>query len=150
MDWLPAALVFVHVTANVVWIGSILAVAAILSATGSPPPGSARQPELDSQARGALAHRVYRTLSAPAFGISFLAGAFGLAIRFNYFFVQTKFMYGKLFFALLVIALHHVIGGRARRTAGGSSSTGSATSALGAALFGAAAAAVFLAIFKPF
>lgn len=146
MDWLPAALVFVHVTANVVWIGSILAVAAILSAT----PGGARQLEPDSQARGALALRVYRTLSAPAFGISFLAGAFGLAIRFNYFLVQTKFMYGKLFFALLVIALHHVIGGRARRSARGPSPTGSATSALGAALFGAAAVTVFFAIFKPF
>src|ERR1043165_1806645 len=103
---LPLVCVALHVTANVVWIGSILAVGRLLAAT-----------EGDAKVRGVLARRVYQSLATPAFVISFVAGAIRLALSPDYYFVATHFMHAKLLLALVVIGLHHVIGGRAKKTA---------------------------------
>ncbi|HEX9618515.1 MAG TPA: CopD family protein [Polyangiaceae bacterium] len=101
-------LIFLHVTANLVWIGSILATGLLLAA-----------PEAAVEVRGKLAHRVYRRLAAPAFGVSLILGAIMLVQNADFYFVQTKFMHMKLTFALVVIVLHHVIGRKARRAARG-------------------------------
>ncbi|HVU04073.1 MAG TPA: CopD family protein [Polyangiaceae bacterium] len=133
-----ALLVFVHVAANVVWIGSILAVAVV--ATGA---------DGDDRTRGALAATIYRKLAAPAFGVSFLAGVSRLAMDPGYYFVATKFMHGKLTFALAVIALHHVIGGRVKKMKAGESGAEN-TGGLAFALFACAVVAVFFVVTKPF
>jgi len=132
-------LVFLHVAANVVWIGSILAVAVILS---SPTP--------DPKSRGTLATRVYMKLAVPAFVVSFVAGGSRLAMDTTYYFQQTKFMHGKLFLALVVIGLHHAIGGRAKKLAAGTVTDGGNSGVLGIGLLVAAVGAVFFAILKPF
>lgn len=132
-------LVFVHVTANVVWIGSILAVVVVL--TG-------RAGEL--AVRGALAREVYRKLAAPAFGVSFLAGVIRLALDTGYYFSATKFMHGKLTFALAVIALHHVIGARVKRAESGQIASAGNVGTLGIVLLVAAACTAFFAVVKPF
>jgi putative membrane protein len=132
-------LVALHVSANVVWIGSILAVARVLS-----------QSEGDSKLRGRIALDVYRKLATPAFGLSFLAGVARLTMSTHYYFVQTKFMHGKLTFALAVIALHHIIGARARKMADGSAPDAGPVKGLALGLVLSAVAAVFFAVLKPF
>jgi putative membrane protein len=137
-------LVAIHVTANVVWIGSILAVGRLLAAA-----------EGDAKIRGVLARRVYRSLAVPAFATSFVAGALRLALSPDYYFVATHFMHAKLLLALVVIALHHVIGGRAKKAAAAAgdaaaAATGTSAPALELGLAVAAAGAIFLAVMKPF
>jgi putative membrane protein len=139
MSGIAMLLVFVHVTANVVWIGSILAVAIIVSS------GVA-----DNKTRGMLGVEVYKKLAVPAFLVSFITGASRLAADTGYYFSATKFMHGKLFFALIVIALHHVIGGRAKRMAAGTVAEAKGVPALALTLLVAASGAVYLVVFKPF
>jgi len=139
MAGLYSTLVFLHVSANVVWIGSILAVAVVLMSA-----------EGDSTLRGKVALDVYKKLAMPAFVVSFLTGGLRLALDTNYYFVQTKFMHGKLFLALVVIGLHHAIGGRAKRVAGGAAKDAGHVATFAVILVVAATGAVFLVVSKPF
>ena len=139
MSGIALLLVFVHVAANVVWIGSILAVAVIVSS------GAA-----DIKTRGVLGVEVYKKLAVPAFVVSFVAGASRLVANTGYYFSVTKFMHAKLFLALVVIALHHAIGGRAKRMAAGTATDAGGVPALAFVLLAAAVGAVFFAVLKPF
>ena len=139
MQQLTTLLVFVHVAANLVWIGSILAVAFVLSG-----------PAGDAKTRGALGVEVYAKLAVPAFVISFLGGSARLVLNVHDYFVATHWMHGKLAFALAVIALHHVIGGRAKRMAAGTKDGPGPASTLAVILLLAATAAALLAILRPF
>jgi putative membrane protein len=132
-------LVFVHIAANLVWIGSILAVVVALTASSG-----------DLATRGGIAVSIYKKLSMPAFIVSFVAGVCRLVLDTGYYFSATKFMHGKLTFAVAVIALHHVIGARAKRAAAGQAAPVGNVGILGIALFVAAACAAFFAIVKPF
>ena len=78
-----------HVSANLLWIGSIVAVGLLL-AKG---PGDAR-------ARGEAGRLVYRTLSVPAFALSFVLGLAVLAQDPTFYFKTTHFMHLKLTLAL--------------------------------------------------
>src|ERR1700753_3728567 len=131
MSGLGALLVSLHVAANVVWIGAILAVGRVLTAADG-----------DAKLRGALAVRIYGSLAVPAFVISFAAGAVRLALDPDYYFVRTHFMHAKLLFALIVIALHHVVGARAKKAASGAAASEAGIPVLAASLFAAAVAAV--------
>ncbi len=125
-------LVAVHVMANVVWIGSISSVGWV----------TRRSAQLDEAAGKALAttayHLLYRRAATPAFAISFFAGVARVAQDPKAFF-SLHWFHGKLFFALVVIALHHVIGAKAKKAATGSSqgieSSATLTGALLAATF---------------
>ena len=75
-------LVFLHVASNLVWIGSILAVARILGS------GTA-----DAPTRGRIGVELYRRLSVPAFVTSFAAGVARLLLDPAYYFSTTKFMH---------------------------------------------------------
>ncbi len=132
-------LVALHVSANVVWIGAILAVGRVLIASDG-----------DARIRGALALGIYKKLATPAFGISFVAGAARLALNSDYYFVQTHFMHAKLLFAFAVIGLHHVLGARAKKVAGGDGAAAGAAGGLTIGILVAALLAVFLAVMKPF
>ena len=105
------ALLWLHVSGNIVWIGSILAVGLVLAGTR----GEASLVRL----RGELAYDIYRRLAVPAFIVSFLCGAVRLGSDMSYYLKQHHWMHGKLTLALVVIALHHVIGARARKMANG-------------------------------
>jgi protoporphyrinogen IX oxidase len=129
----------VHVAANVVWIGSILAVGRIIEVN-----------EGDAKIRGALALKVYRGLAMPAFVVSFAAGVARLLLNPDYYFVQTHFMHAKLLFALVVIGLHHVMGARAKKVAAGEGAAAEAVPALSLGILAAAVLVVFLAVMKPF
>ncbi|MRG94343.1 CopD family protein [Polyangium spumosum] len=131
------ALLWLHVSGNLVWIGSILAVAFVLTAGGT-----------DAKVRGALGERIYRTLSVPAFVLAFVTGLARLLMTTRYYFVETHWMHGKLLFALLVIGIHHVIGGRAKKLARGTVQDAGPTAMMAVILAVSAVIAAFFAIFK--
>jgi putative membrane protein len=132
------ALIFAHVLANVVWIGSILAVAMLV--------GRARF-MADGAEIGALARRVYSRLAVPAFLGSFAFGAARVAMDGRAY-AHLPWFHVKLTFAVGVIALHHVIGARARRVAGGSPEAGKGATVLMLATLVFAAGAVWLGVAK--
>jgi len=136
LNWI---LLYLHLLANLVWIGSILALALILHAG----PASPRE-------RGALGRRLQRSLAEPAFGISFLAGSSRLLLNYEYYFLQTKFMPVKLALALGVIAIHYALAARARHLEGGQRKDDGNAGRLGLALLGLVAGVVFLVLRKPF
>lgn len=131
---MDAALIWLHVSANVVWIGAIIAVGVILASRVG-----------DPKSRGELATRVYLRVAAPAFVVSFVCGAVRLSETPTYF-LHQHWMHGKLAAALVVIGLHHVIGGRAKKLARGEGEEPKNMGLLTAILGVAAVAVVFFAI----
>lgn len=131
------ALIWLHVLGNLVWIGSILAVSVIILTKGT-----------DPKTRGEFALGVYKRLAVPAFVISFVCGAVRLLLEPRHYLVEHHWMHPKLTFALVVIGLHHVIGGRAKKLASGSVQDGGPTAILAIVLLISAAAAAFFAIFS--
>jgi len=132
-------LVALHVAANLVWIGAILSVAlALVSRAG------------DGRVGAQIAYELYRRLAMPAFVVSFLAGVSRLVLDLDLYFVQTKYMHGKLLFAVIVIGLHHVIGARAKAVATGRRSAPGPVGVLALLLLISAVAAALFVILKPF
>lgn len=134
---MDSLLVWLHVTGNIVWIGAILAVGAILTSSVG-----------DPKLRGELGLRVYQRLAVPAFVVSFVCGATRLAMNTSYYLVEHHWMHPKLAVALAVIGLHHVIGARAKKLARGTVQEAGATAILSTVLAVMAAAAVFFVIFR--
>ena len=132
-------LVALHVAANLVWIGAILSVAlALVSRAG------------DGRVGAQIAYELYRRLAVPAFVVSFLAGVSRLVLSLDLYFVETKYMHGKLLFAVIVIGLHHVIGARAKAVATGRRSAPGPVGVLALLLLISAVAAALFVILKPF
>jgi len=132
-------LVALHVAANLVWIGAILSVAlALVSRAG------------DGRVGAQIAYELYRRLAVPAFVLSFVAGLSRLMLDLDLYFVSTKYMHGKLLFAVIVIALHHVIGARAKAVSTGRRSSPGPIGVLALLLLISAVAATLFVIMKPF
>jgi uncharacterized membrane protein len=130
---------FAHLSADVVWIGSI--VAAGWTAAG--PHGS-------DEVRGQLARRVYSTFAVPSFLVALLSGLALLFSNTGYYLSATAFMHPKLTLAVGVIALHHIIGARTKRMAMGKVSGAGPLKVLTLVLLGCAAGAAFFVVVKPF
>jgi putative membrane protein len=130
-------LIWLHVVGNLVWIGAILAVGVtILGKTGDP------------KTRGEIALGIYMKLAVPAFVVSFVFGMARLLTDPSYYLKQHHWMHAKLPLALIVIALHHVIGGRAKKLARGTVQDAGPAAILTAVLAVAAIGAAFFAIYK--
>jgi len=134
---LDGLLVWVHVAANLVWIGSAIAMGLLLTAKDGEP-----------KVRGALARRIYMMAAVPAFGVSILAGGIRTAMDFKYYFVQHHWMHGKLLFVVIVIAIHHILGARARKMAAGSMQEAGPSGMLTVVLAVSAALAAFFVILR--
>ena len=131
------ALVWVHIVGNLVWIGSILAVAVTITGqTG------------DAKVRGELGLRIYRMLSVPAFVLSFVAGMARMLMDTKYYLSEHHWMHGKLLFALVVIGIHHVIGGRAKKLARGTVQDAGPTATMALVFLVSAIIAAFFVIFR--
>jgi putative membrane protein len=135
---LPTALLFVHVLANVVWIGALLAVTRIVARAGL---------TKDPAGASGLARDVHLRLAVPAFVASFGAGLLRILLA-PAAYAHMPWFHAKLTFALVVIVLHHIIGARAKRAAAGTAGAAGGVSTLGAFTFAAAAGAVYLGIAK--
>jgi putative membrane protein len=132
-----AALVAVHVLANMVWIGSLLAEAVLVERA---------RLMADRAEIGGLARRIHLRLAVPAFLASLL---FGVA-RFvpgAHEYLHAPWMHVKLTCALGVIVVHHILGAKAKRTAAGEETTGAGWLAL--IVFVLAAGAVFMVTLRP-
>jgi protoporphyrinogen IX oxidase len=139
MTALYQTLVAAHVAANLVWIGSILSVALALGSRA-----------VDGRAAAQIAYELYRKLAIPAFVVSFVTALTRLLLSTDLYFVETKYMHGKLLFAVIVIALHHVIGARAKAVASGRRSAPGPVGVLALLLLISAVAATLFVILKPF
>lgn len=131
------ALVWLHVSGNVVWIGSILAVGAVLTSSSG-----------DPKTRGEVASRIYKLLATPAFALSFVSGVVRLSLNTSYYLKEHHWMHGKLLFALIAIGLHHVVGGRAKKLASGAVQDAGPAGIMTVVLAFSAVAAVFFAIMR--
>jgi len=130
-------LLWLHVVGNIVWIGAILAVGvAITSRAG------------DAKTRGEIALGIYMRLAVPAFVLSFVCGLARLLSDPGFYLKQHHWMHAKLPLAIIVIALHHVIGGRAKKLARGTVQDAGPAAILTAVLAVAAVGAAFFAIYK--
>jgi protoporphyrinogen IX oxidase len=132
-------LVAAHVAANLVWIGSILSVAlALVSRAG------------EGRVAAQIAYELYRKLAMPSFVVSFVTALTRLLASPDLYFVETKYMPGKLLFALIVIVLHHFIGARAKAVATGRRSAPGPVGVWALLLAISAVAATLFVILKPF
>jgi len=134
---MPLALIWLHVSGNIVWIGSILAVAAVMVSSHG-----------DAKTRGELALGIYKRLAVPGFIASFVFGATRLLLDVPYYLKQHHWMHGKLLFAVIVIALHHIIGARAKKLSRGTVQSAGPAAILAAILAVAAVGAAAFVIFK--
>lgn len=132
-------LVVIHVTANMVWIGSIAGVGWLLAATSRKSAIGAPAP--DAATIAVLARSLYLRVATPAFLTSFVFGALRLALDPRYY-MHLHWFHAKLTAVLAVIALHHIIGGKARKVAAGSMQAGRT----GGILVGALLACTFLSV----
>ena len=107
---LPQIVVALHVFAVIVWIGSIASAGWMLANRASAP-----TPE-QGKAAAELALGLYRRVAAPAFVLAFAAGLIRLLLDKDVY-MKAHWFHGKLTLALVVIALHHVIGARAAKVA---------------------------------
>lgn len=111
-------LLALHVMANCVWIGAIASVGWLVAAAA----------KAGDRSSAVLARGLYRTVANPAFFTSFLAGLLRLLLDPKYY-MALHWFHGKLTFALIVIALHHVIGARTRKAAAAATAGASSTEA---------------------
>src|SRR5688572_19036866 len=139
MTALYQLLVAFHVAANLVWIGAILSVSVALVSRAA-----------DGRAGAQIAYELYRKLAVPAFVVSFVCALTRLMLSLELYFVETKYMHGKLLFAVIVIALHHVIGARAKAMSTGRRSSPGPVGVLALLLLVSAVAATLFVILKPF
>jgi putative membrane protein len=139
MTALYQLLVAFHVAANLVWIGAILSVSLALVSRAT-----------DGRAGAQIAYELYRKLAVPAFVVSFVCALTRLMLSLELYFVETKYMHGKLLFAVIVIALHHVIGARAKAMSIGRRSSPGPVGVLALLLLVSAVAATLFVIVKPF
>jgi putative membrane protein len=131
-------LVALHVSANLVWIGSILAVAWLC--------GRARL-RADGAEVGQFARGIYMRFSVPAFLIAVGAGLARLLMQ-PAAYLHAHWMHGKLLLALVIIALHHVTGAKAKRIARADTDAETGTVAIVLGILLAATGAVALVTMK--
>jgi len=135
----PTILHTAHVVGNLLWLGAILAVTLVLAQKI----GSAKE-------RGALGRRVYLHIAVPAFAVVFVMGLARLLLSPGMYFVQSKYMHAKLTLALVVIAVHHIVGARAKRMASGQTDSPGPIVLMGALILSAGVGSAVLALLKPF
>jgi len=138
MDNLIVAL---HVTSNLVWIGSIASAGWLTGAA------SRQEDPVVRKTVAELGYGLYKRAAVPAFVLSFVFGLVRLLLDPKTY-MRLHWFHGKLTFALGVIALHHVIGAKARKTAAGSMQSGKSGAILVGVLLVCAFGTVVFAIFK--
>lgn len=107
---LPQIVVALHVFAVILWIGSIASAGWLLAGRANAP-----TPE-QGKAATELALGLYRRVAAPAFVLAFACGLIRVLMAPEAY-LKAHWFHGKLTLALVVIALHHILGARAARAA---------------------------------
>jgi uncharacterized membrane protein len=105
MSKLHLILLGLHVFAQLFWVGSLVSITRIMGAAQGE--AEAVRARLASTAR-----HVYRTVSSPWMGVALLTGLAMIAHNTLYF--RMPWFHGKLTAAIVMLALHFVIGARVR------------------------------------
>jgi putative membrane protein len=134
--WIDNLLIWLHLSANIIWIGAIASVALILMAD-----------KPDARTRGELAKSIYLKLATPGFVGSFVFGLVRFVMGIGLY-GKMPFMHIKLTLALVVIGLHHVIGARAKKMANGDVEDAGPTKILLAVTIACVLGIVFLLQFR--
>jgi putative membrane protein len=137
-DRFALPLVALHVSANLVWIGSVLAVAWLC--------GRARLMAEGAEA-GRFARGVYLRFSVPAFLLAVGSGLARLLMQ-PAAYLHAHWMHAKLLLVVVVIGLHHVVGAKAKRIARGDTEAETGTQGLVLVILLAAVGAVALVTMK--
>lgn len=103
---LQNVLLATHLLAVLLWIGSLVSITRVLTA------GATEEPAVQAKF-AALARRIYRTVASPWMGVATLAG-FGLLAASRFIFFRFGYFHGKFTMALVMLALHFVLGARVR------------------------------------
>lgn len=103
---LPITLLAVHILSVILWVGSLVSITRVLGLALATS-GEARA-QLTDAARG-----LYRTLSSPWMGIALLAGLGLIALTPGIF--RMGWFHPKLTAALVMLALHFVLGAKVRK-----------------------------------
>lgn len=103
---LPITLLAVHLLAVILWVGSLVSITRVLT-MALDASGESRA-KLTEAARG-----VYRSVSSVWMGISLLAGIGLIAVTPGLF--RMGWFHGKLTAAIVMLALHFVLGAKVRR-----------------------------------
>jgi putative membrane protein len=135
---LALPLVALHVTANLVWIGSILAVAWLC--------GRARL-VADGTEVGRYARAIYLRFAVPGFLVAVGAGIARLLVQ-PAAYLHAHWMHGKLLLAVVLIGLHHVVGAKAKRISRADTDAETGTGVLVLGILVAAAGAVVLVVMR--
>ena len=135
-----AWLLTLHITANLVWIGSIACVGWLVAAAA----------KAEDRSAAVLARGLYLRVAMPAFLASFLCGSLNLAMAPSTY-MHLHWFHAKLTTALVVIALHHVIGAKAKRLAAAAATRENSSESMqggrsGGILTGALLACAFLTV----
>lgn len=128
-----------HVVMNLVWVGSTLSLAALLTSG----PGDVKQ-------RGEAGRLLAKRLTIPTSALSLLFGLALLGLEPVLYFKATHFMHAKLPLALGAFGITHALGARARRMAEGQAQDAGPAGTLGAVFGLLALASALLALLKPF
>lgn len=135
---LSVTLLAVHVLAVIVWVGSLVSITRVLGVANDLQ-GDARARVTDS------ARAVYRGVSSPWMGVALLVGLVMIATTPGIF--RMHWFHPKLTAALVMLALHFVLGVKVRKAQAASDDAAftaalSSVRALQAGIFGTAAVAV--------
>lgn len=130
--------VVVHVAANLLWIGSIMSVGALLAQ-------AARRADGNTVAQAALS--LYRRVAVPALLVSLVFATLRLAMEPSYY-LHLHWFHAKVTAALPAIGMHHWIGSMAKRAAAGSVQAGRNGAIVSIGLFVCAFAVVVLVVYR--
>lgn len=134
MGKLHLVLLALHVFSLLFWVGSLVSITRVMaSAEGEPEAVRARL--------AATARKIYRTVSSPWMGVATLAGL-GMVAVMNGVYFRYGWFHGKLTAAIVMLALHFVLGSRVRAAEAGGLTDDAARSARALQLGVLAAAAL--------
>ena len=149
MDDLSLVVIALHVAAVVAWIGGDLAIAVVATAS-----------EGDDKTRGTLARKLYQRVAAPGFTLAFALGLYKLLTGWRAAsvdangivaggYAKAPWMHVKLTLALVVIAVHHIMGARAKKMMKDGAKPGP-MGILGAVVAACALGAIVMVVVRPF
>ncbi len=141
MNW-HGLMLTLHLFFDMLWVGSTIAMAVLLL-------GPSKTAKI-GQEKGNAALELYQKVANPSFSGAFFLGCLLLYQRPTYYFVDTKFMHGKLLFAVIVVVLTHVLGAKAKKQSESGTENSSSIKVLLALLLLGAFLTSYFGVVKPF
>jgi uncharacterized membrane protein len=140
MEKLHLALLALHVFSLLFWVGSLVSITRVMAAADG-------EPDAVRARLAATARKIYRSVASPWMGIATLTGLGMVAVMRGAYF-RYGWFHGKLTVAIVMLALHFVLGSRVRaaESAGLTDEAARGARSLQLGVLASAALAVFFVI----